>query len=155
MRLRSRAVARKCISAFALPCHWNLGTDRATEYAAMLFTPLSAKRYVRLLQDHRTKLRVFVLVLSRPAHCLRHLQTTVTWHPNCMWTALLYCYFYSGQGDIFSDLYSICGDECCPSNAGLQCDNATIPGEPFCNVCSEASLHALRPHNWSQILIHR
>jgi len=27
-----------------------------------------------------------------------------------------------------------CGDECCPSNAGLECDNATIPGEPFCNI---------------------
>lgn len=29
---------------------------------------------------------------------------------------------------------SLCGANCCPSNAGLVCDNVTIPGSPFCNV---------------------
>jgi len=28
----------------------------------------------------------------------------------------------------------LCGANCCSSNAGLVCDNVTIPGSPFCNV---------------------
>ncbi|KAH6871627.1 hypothetical protein B0T10DRAFT_260255 [Thelonectria olida] len=28
----------------------------------------------------------------------------------------------------------VCGVECCPSGAGLVCDNTTIPNQPFCNI---------------------
>ncbi|KAK0829358.1 hypothetical protein LTR54_000022 [Friedmanniomyces endolithicus] len=28
----------------------------------------------------------------------------------------------------------LCGESCCPSNAGLICDNVTLPGQPFCNL---------------------
>jgi hypothetical protein len=28
----------------------------------------------------------------------------------------------------------LCGPNCCPGDAGLVCDNTTIPGSPFCNI---------------------